>query len=121
MSIWNQLSVDEAHSFYHVPLEVASSESNHFFGVKRDPFDSDGPWEFLAFLRYDNPKGILMSIHSIYPESQELESFNSLDDPGGFLSLEWQSVIDLADILIYQSKYLENPEERDDNMFIQID
>ncbi len=62
MTTWIEISADEAHSFYCVPLEIATASGNKFFGRERHPRDIDGPWPFIAFLQ-NNISSDVLTLH----------------------------------------------------------
>jgi hypothetical protein len=100
MKAWIRIPGEKAHSFYAVPLDVATAEGNAFFGLEHHPLDIDGPWPFLAFLKdATHPNVITICIFSILPEYLESEGFNPLTETGSHLSLDSQTLVSLVDLL----------------------
>ena len=100
MPAWIQLPAEKAHSFYRVPLELAATDCNYFYGAAHDPRDADGPWPLLAFLRERNRPGVMMfHIYTIEAEELAVEAFNPLAQPCGYLSLDGETLAGLAKVL----------------------
>jgi hypothetical protein len=100
MKAWIQIPADKAHSFYRVPLEAATAEGNTFFGLEHHPFDIDGPWPFLAFLKdTTHPSVVTFCIFTIPPEALEFEGFNPLTETAGGLNMDGQTLASLIDLL----------------------
>ena len=117
MKAWIRVAGEKAHSFYAVPLEVAAAEGNTFFGLEHHPFDIDGPWPFLAFLKDTaHPNIVTFCIFTIPPEALEFEGFNPLTETGSHLSLDSQTLASLVDLLQNYAVRLP-PAESDQKVF----
>ena len=100
MSIWYKLTPEEAHSFYHIPKDIAEDDKHVFYGTERSPFDGDGPWPLFAFLHdKEFPDYVVFQIYESEPEALEYEPFNPLTDPGGYLFLGKKSVANMLKLL----------------------
>ncbi len=100
MKAWIQIPAEKAHSFYAVPLDVATAEGNAFFGMEHHPLDIDGPWPFLAFIRNtSHPNIATFCILTIQPEYFESEEFNPLTETDSGLTLNSQMLASLVNLL----------------------
>jgi hypothetical protein len=100
MAHWILLSPDKAHLFYRVPFALAGADGNYFYGTAHDPRDADGPWPIAAFLHAENdPHVLTLQIYTIEAEERTGSSFNPLDQSGGYLNLDHDSLTRLADLL----------------------
>ena len=100
MSIWRKISFDEAVSFFRIPIEVAKVAENSFYSKPFNPFDSDGPWPLIILLSNEEIPGIIsLQLCSVFPEALEYPNFNPLTDPGGFITLDRESLTELNGLL----------------------
>ena len=122
MPAWIQLPAEKAHSFYRVPLALAATDCNSFYGAAHHPRDADGPWPLLALLgQRDRPGVVTLQLYTIEAEQLEFEAFNPLARPGGYLRLDRASLTELVKLLSSYAAQL-NPGPNDDRqMFRQID
>lgn len=125
MTTWIQLSPDKVHSQYRVPLDIATSEENTFFGTQcqpgNNPYD-DGPWSLVAFLgNQEQPNVVTFQISHIDFEDLEFEDFNPLTDYAGHLNLEKQELIDLINLLISYAKTIKPTQVKTTKMFVPLD
>ena len=122
MTSWIPLPKETAHSFYRVPLELASAEENSFFGFEHHPLDTDGPWPFLAFLKSENQPGVLtLQIFTIEAEALESKNFNPLTEICGYLSLNRRQLLDLVRLLRSYAERLPPPRAESQEMFKPIE
>lgn len=100
MNYWHRLSIDEAEKSYRIPRDVASDVGHSFYGAAINPFDSDGPWPLLAFMKEPNTTdNIIFQIYNIFPETLDQSAFNPLSATGGSVYLRKQALIDLISLL----------------------
>jgi len=112
------MSIDEAISFFRIPVEVAQAEENSFYSNIINPFDSDGPWPLIIFLGNKGFPGIMtLQISSIFPEALEYPDFNPLADPGGFIVLERESLNGLIGLLSNAEEQLAYKEQGSRKVF----
>jgi hypothetical protein len=124
METWTQLSADETHTFYSIPIELAMKDGNSFFGLKHHPLDTDGPWPILAFLQDKNhPDVVTFHASRILPEAQELAGFNPLLETrvGGHISLSRENLVGLVNLLRKYSLQLSVIQQRNEKMFKKIE
>lgn len=122
MKTWIQLSHNKAHTFYRVPLKIARADHNNFYGMKHNPYDTDGPWPLIAFLQDEtSPNILIFQIYSIPPQALEFEEFNPLTEPGGNLSLTKQELVDLIELLEKYTQRLPLFNAKSQKMFKKIE
>jgi hypothetical protein len=124
MRVWHKLSAEKTNSFYRIPKEIAENGDNVFYGTEINPFDGDGPWPLLAFLRdKEFPEYVVFQIYEVDPEAQEYEPFNPLTESGGYLFLNKKSVLDLVELLyeFQTAGQIESKDETDRKTFSLLD
>jgi hypothetical protein len=122
MKSWIQLFADTVHTYYGVPIEVATGEDNTFFGLEHHPLDLDGPWPILALLQDRvRPDVVIFQVFSVLPEALELESFNPLTGKGGYLSLNQQELAGLVSLLQMYAQQLPPARRSTQSMFGKIE
>jgi hypothetical protein len=122
MAAWIQLTAEKAQSFYRVPMELAEADGHFFYGAAHHPRDGDGPWPLVAFLpERDQPGVITFQLYTIEAEELEVEAFNPLAQPCGYLSLDRQALAELAKLLSSCAAKLTPARSDVRQMFRQID
>ena len=122
MPAWIQLTAEKAHSFYRVPMELAETDRNFFYGAPHHPRDADGPWPLVAFLQErDQPGVITFQLYTIEAEELAVEAFNPLARPCGHLSLDRESLSELVKLLLSHAAILTPGRSDVGQMFRQID
>ena len=122
MPAWIQLTAEKARSFYRVPMELAEPDDNFFYGAPHHPRDAEGPWPLLAFVQdRDQPGVITFQLYTIEAEDLEVESFNPLVQPCGYLNLDREALADLVKLLLSYATKLTPRRSEVRQMFRQID
>ncbi len=122
MPAWIQLSREKTHSFYRVPLALAETDLNVFYGAAHHPRDTDGPWPLLAFLQArDRSDVTTFRLYTLEAEELAVEAFNPLAQPRGYLSLDREALRDLATLLLSCVTKLAPGRRETRQMFRQID
>ena len=122
MPAWIQLTAEKAHSFYRVPMALAETDCNFFYGAAHHPRDADGPWPLVAFLQErDQPGVITFQLYTIEAEELAVEAFNPLARPCGHLSLDREALSELVKLLLSHAAKLTPGRSDVRQMFRQID
>ena len=122
MPAWIQLTAEKAHSFYRVPMALAETDRNFFYGAAHHPRDADGPWPLVAFLQErDQPGVIAFQLYTIEAEELAVEAFNPLARPCGHLSLDREALSELVKLLLSHAAKLTPGRSDVRQMFRQID
>jgi hypothetical protein len=125
LATWLQLTPNQAHFRYRIPVDVAAGTGNLFFGTRHQPESSpsdDGPWPFLAFLQNrNNPNFVTVHIYTIEFEELELKQFNPLLAKSGYLSLKPHELIEVTDLLLSYKKLLKWSTHSSEKTFQKLD
>ena len=122
MPAWIQLTAEKAHTFYRVPMALAETDGNFFYGAAHHPRDADGPWPLVAFLQErDQPGVITFQLYTMEAEELEVEEFNPLARPCGHLSLEREALSELVKLLLSHAAKLTPARSDVRKMFRQIE
>jgi hypothetical protein len=122
MPAWIQLTPEKAHFFYRVPMALAETDCNFFYGAVHHPRDADGPWPLVALLQErDQPGVITFQLYTIEAEELAVEAFNPLARPCGHLNLDWEALSELVKLLLSHAAKLAPGRNDARQMFRQID
>jgi hypothetical protein len=122
MPAWIQLTAEKAHTFYRIPMALAETDGNFFYGAAHHPRDADGPWPLVAFLQErDQPGVITFQLYTMEAEELEVEEFNPLVQPCGYLSLDRDALTELVKLLLTNSTKLTPGRSEVRQIFRQID